>query len=202
MDSSPSPRVVLASTSPYRKKLLEDIGLHPVCLTPKADEATVSEENHSPREVAEERAFLKVRSISAQHPNDIVIGGDQLAHLEGKILGKPKTRENAFAQLKSMSGKTHQLITSLVVAYRGREYLHTDITSLRMRELSDENLKAYIALDDPLDCAGSYKIEKHGLWLFSRIESDDHTAIQGIPLLALVDQLSRLLGDFPVTALR
>src|SRR5690606_8232914 len=124
------------------------------------------------------------------------------AHLDGKILGKPKTKENAIQQLQAMAGKTHQLITSMVVAYRGCEYLYTDITSMRMRELAVEEIEKYIGLDEPLDCAGSYKIEKHGLWLCSRIESDDYAAIQGIPLLALAERLSGLLGNLPVASLR
>lgn len=187
--------IILASSSKYRKQLLEQIGLTPNCINPKCDESDISESLHSPLDVALKRAELKAQSVAQNHPEKIVIGSDQLANHDGRILGKPHTLDNAFKQLKSLSGKTHELITSLVVIQDGKSISKTNVTKLRMKALTDQQIQNYIQKDQPIDCAGSYKIEKHGLWLFEEIDTSDQTAIQGISLIDLIHVLAKFDFD-------
>ena len=112
--------------------------------------------------------------------------------LEGRIFGKPGTFEHALDQLAAMAGRTHDLITALAVWHEGRMYRHTDVTTLHMRVLDREAITRYVAADCPLDCAGSYKLEERGIILFERIETEDHTAITGLPLIALTTILSEV----------
>lgn len=191
-----NPNLILASTSVHRRKQLEEIGLFPFCIAPLADEASIADTAFSPREVAEKRAQLKARSVAAAHPDSIVIGADQLVELGGKVLGKPHYVENAVLQINAMSGKTHHLHTSMVLVFGAREITHTDTTSLKMHELAAEEIGAYVRMDQPLDCAGSYKIEDKGLWLFEKIDSADYTAIRGLPLLALINGLRKFGYSF------
>lgn len=177
------PEVILASSSPYRKKQLTDFGLNVTSIAPTADESEIRAEDFSPLEVAQKRAALKTRSIAKKHPETIVIGGDQLAHLQGEILGKPGSIEKAVNQLLRLSGAEHELITACEVHFAGQVFQHTDITKLTMHSLSRDEAQRYVELDHPIDCAGAYKIEKHGLWLMDKIITEDHTAITGLPLL-------------------
>jgi septum formation protein len=188
------PEIVLASTSPYRRKQLEDIGLSVRGVAPIADENTIGADGLSPREVAEKRAQLKTSSISAlpEFFDAIVIGGDQLVHLDGEILGKPGTVDQAVAQLLKMSGRQHELITACEIHWQGKVYRHIDVTKMHMRSLTEKEALAYVKKDQPLNCAGAYKIESSGLWLFERIDTSDHTAITGLPLLFVTDTLWNL----------
>ena len=174
-------KLILGSTSKYRKELLERLAIPFDIEAPKIDEDSEKDLALSPLQLAEKLAFLKAQSLKG--PNKVIIGGDQLVSFEGEILGKAGTVENAFQQIKKMQGKTHQLITTICV-FDGDEFeMHTNITELEMHALTDESIKKYIALDNPIDCAGSYKIEKHGIKLFRKIKSEDFTAIQGLPLM-------------------
>ena len=115
----------------------------------------------------------------------MIIGSDQLVSFENNILGKPHTKEKAFDQLKSMSGKTHSLLTSVTLINEDKEISFLNETKLTMKSLSDRFIQEYIEKDRPLDCAGSYKIERAGISLFDSIECDDFTAITGLPLIEL-----------------
>lgn len=191
MDRATSPELILASTSPYRRALLERLGIAFRAAAPEFDEKALPTEGLSPQAVAESLAVGKARSIQRREPRAIVIGCDQLVSLDGRILGKPGTVERAVAQLEAMSGRVHELITAMVVAGPDEEYAHTDISRLRMRNLDRSQIERYVATDAPLDCAGSYKLEKRGVVLFDRIETEDATAITGLPLLTLVRFLER-----------
>lgn len=184
--------IILASTSPYRKALLKQLGIEFDTQKPLVNEDDYKDPKLSPYELAQRLAYIKTQSVAKQNPNTIVIGGDQLAHFKGQTLGKPKTKEKALEQLKMMSGLTHELVTSICVIYQDQEEHFTDITKLTMKSLSDEQIKKYIERDQPLDCAASYKIEMTGMSLFEKIESQDFSSIQGIPLLRLSQILSRL----------
>lgn len=177
-------QLILASTSPYRRELLERLGVPFDARAPLIDEEKEKDPRLSPPALAEHLAELKARSLAA--PGALVLGGDQLVSFEGEILGKPGTLEKAQAQLARMSGRTHELITAIcLIDGDGRAHKHTDRTRVTFKSLSAEQIRKVVELDRPVDCAGSYKIEKHGISLVENIETADFTAIQGLPLLAL-----------------
>ncbi len=185
------PNIILASTSPYRRQLLERLGLPFEQRAPDCDEDALKTAGLAPRELAETLGRLKAESIAQTEPNAVVIGSDQLAHCDGRILGKPGNAEKAVNQLEFLAGRTHQLITAVTVCYQGAMHQHTDITTLSMRTLTREQLTRYVAADQPYNCAGAYKLECQGIGLFETIASDDHSAITGLPLLALTTLLSK-----------
>ena len=187
--------LILASTSPYRRALVERLGVPFRCVAPPVDEQALKAGwgGVSPRELAERLAMAKAAGVASGEPDAAVIGGDQLVALDGSILGKPGTTEQAIAQLRSMSGRSHELITALIVLRSGRIYAHTDVTRLYLRDLTPEAISRYVEADRPLDCAGSYKLEARGIALFERIDSEDHSAITGVPLIALTTIL-RTIG--------
>lgn len=191
MNSATAPELILASASPYRRALLERLGIAFRAVAPEFDERAISSEGLSPRSLAELLAAGKARSVQRREPRAIVIGCDQLVSLDGRILGKPGTVERAVAQLEAMSGRVHELITAMVLAGPDGEFAHTDVSRLRMRRLDHSQIERYVAADVPLDCAGSYKLEKRGVVLFDRIDTEDATAITGLPLLALIRLLER-----------
>jgi septum formation protein len=191
------PTLVLASTSPYRRALLERLGVPFRCLSPQVDEDVLKLTDADARSLAERLAHAKAASVAAEEPGSTVIGCDQVVSFEGRIFGKPRCVEQAVHQLAVMAGHAHELITALVVM-RGDQILqHTDVTRLWMRPLSRPAIARYVAADHPLDCAGSYKLESRGIALFDRIESADQTAITGLPLIALVSILRELGYELP-----
>lgn len=189
--------LILASTSPYRRELLTRLGIPFRCEAPVCDEEAIKAEGHAPRELAERLATLKAQSLAGRYPEAILIGSDQLASGPAGILGKPGTRAAALAQLESLSGRTHELITALAVWRDGRLWTHTDVARLTMRALTRAELERYVDADRPFDCAGSYKLEARGIALFERIDAADYTAIVGLPLMALAGQLRKLGLEVP-----
>lgn len=148
-------------------------------------------------ELAIKLAHAKAAAVSQANPDAIVIGADQLATIDGLILGKPGSPENAVQQLLKLAGRTHLLVTAMhVISPDGRNQQVLDQSQLTMRRLSKEALDRYVALDRPIDCAGSYKLEAAGIALFEQIQTQDHTAITGLPLLSLVRILEGL--NYPV----
>jgi septum formation protein len=190
--------LILASTSPYRRALVERLGLPFRSVAPLVDEDALKQTlgGLEPRELAERLALAKARSIAEVEPEATIIGGDQLVSFDGQILGKPGTVKNAVSQLLAMSGRTHELITALVVIHNGTVYAQTDVTRMTLRPLTQEQTFRYVEADLPLDCSGSYKLEARGITLFERIESADHSAIVGIPLIALTTILGNI--GYPV----
>lgn len=182
-------KLVLASTSPFRKAQLENLKIEFTADSPLVDEDNFKQKISHPKELCQTLAFEKANSLKAKYPNDIIIGADQLIELDNNILGKPKTKEKALEQLLLMSGKTHKLITSVCLIKGDSKKEHTDITRLTMKNLDTASLKKYIEFDNPLNCAGSYKIESTGLSLFSQVESNDHSAIIGLPLISIISFL-------------
>jgi len=184
--------LVLASTSRYRRALLERLGVPFRWLAPRVDEEAIKRAELEPRELAEQLALAKATSLCDTEPEATLIGSDQLVVHEGRAFGKPVSVEGAVAQLTAMAGKTHELVTALCVWHRGRTVTHTDLTRLHMRPLSRAEIERYVAADRPFDCAGGYKLEERGIALFESIESQDHTAITGLPLIALTTILRGL----------
>jgi septum formation protein len=177
--------------------LLERLGVPFRCRAPNCDESVVKGEESDPRKLAERLAYIKASSLVSDEPDAAIIGCDQLVSFQGQIFGKPATYARAVEQLESMAGETHELITALVVISGERTDRHTDVTRLRMRRLSRAAIERYVAADQPLDCAGSYKLESRGIMLFDKIETDDHTAITGLPLIALTTILRDLGFEIP-----
>ena len=162
-------------------------------MAPQFDEAVLSRDGKTPRAVAEALAEGKAASISILEQGATVIGCDQLVALEGRVLGKPGSLERAIEQLETLAGQTHELITALVVLRDEQSFRHTDVTRLRMRPLTRAEIERDAAHDRPIDCAGSYKLEQRGIVLFESIETEDHSAITGLPLIRLTGLL-RTLG--------
>lgn len=189
--------LVLASTSPYRRALLERLGVPFRAIAPAVDEDEFKARGLSPLALAETLARAKAESVGLGLPESIVIGSDQVAAIDGRALGKPGSVEAAEAQLEALAGRTHELVTAVAVRNRGSTISHTDITTLVMRPLSVEEISRYVTADRPLDCAGSYKLESRGITLFEKIVSDDHTAIVGLPLIALTTILRSLGMEIP-----
>lgn len=190
--------IILASTSIYRRKLLEQLGLSFSSQKPTFDEDSAQRNpNQSPQQWAEYLARSKAESLKG--PQVTVIGGDQLVALDQQILGKPKNFENALKQLQSMRNRTHQLITAVCVISGEKQKTWSSITTLKMRNLSDEQIASYLRMDEPYDCAGAYKIEQHGVLLFESIQSPDWTGIQGLPLLDIIQTLTEFGYSLPQT---
>lgn len=193
--------LVLGSTSPYRRQLLESLMIPFVCSKPLCDEESYKSQEKNPLALAALLARKKAESLA--QPGQIVIGGDQLVSFKDQILGKPHHFEGAFQQLSQMQSHTHELITAVCVAVSEDKTKEphliqwTDITRLTVKPLRSEQIKTYLEKDQPWDCAGSYKIEKHGLSLMEKIETEDFTAIQGLPLIRLSQVLHNLGYEIP-----
>ena len=145
-----------------------------------------------PRVLAEELANAKALSLRDEEPDATLIGCDQLVSFEGRIFGKPASDEGAVEQLSALAGRSHELITALAVWHDGRVFAHTDVTTLRMRSLDRAAIERYVAADRPIDCAGSYRLEARGITLFESIDSEDHSSITGLPLIALTTILRQI----------
>lgn len=186
-------KLVLASQSPYRKALLENFGLQFETQTPRVDEEKLKKNGpHDLTELTRYLALKKAESLQDLYANAVIVGSDQIAELGGERLDKPGSEERAFQQLKKMNGKSHRLITSLAIVSPLKTVIATDVTTLKLRQLSDEEIQCYIKLDQPFDCAGAYKIEKAGLSLLESVDTKDPSAIQGLPMIALTKALNEL----------
>ena len=194
--TSPRERpLVLASTSRYRRALLDRLGV------PFEVAAPDFQEEDAPALALDELvvylARAKAQSLSTRFPEALIIGADQIPELDGAMLLKPGTPEAARAQLTRLAGRRHRLLTAVALhePRSGRTRTALDVHHMTMRPLSDDRIRRYVAHDEPLDCAGSYKVEARGVTLFSAMEGRDHTAIVGLPLTIVVT----LLEEFGVT---
>lgn len=190
-------KIILASTSIYRKQQLERLNISFSTAAPNIDEKAFKAKGLDHIQLSKELSLLKARNISTFYDDAIVLGGDQVASFNQTILSKPKTKERAFEQLKSMAGKEHELITSLVIIANGQEYIHTSIAKMKMRQLTDTQISRYIDIDSPLHSCGSYRLEALGISLFESINCEDYTSIIGIPLMWTARKLSELGVSVP-----
>ena len=180
-------KIVLASTSPYRRELLQRLRLPFDVLAPAVDEGRLPGE--SPFALALRLAEAKAREVAQRRPDHIVIGSDQVAELDGEPIGKPHTHEAALAQLERMQGRRLVFHTALAVVAPGFALVESVPTTVTFRALGREALDAYLRIDQPYDCAGAAKIESLGIALVERVESDDPTALIGLPLIRLTSML-------------
>lgn len=185
-------RIILASTSKYRKNLLAQLGLPFECMDPQVDESPLKELKLHPEELALKLSYLKAEAVFKKESQAIVIGSDQVCYLEDEILSKPHQFDKAFVQLKKMSAKSHKLFTAVTIMAPDKTIQFSNTTTLHMRNLSDEEITTYLLADTPYDCAGSYKLESLGIRLFQKIEMTDHTSIIGLPLIELNQKLIEL----------
>jgi septum formation protein len=189
--------LVLASTSPYRRELLARLGLPFRTRAPMCDEDELKAAGLPLTELAAALARAKAESLRGVEPTSVLLGSDQVAAIDDRVLGKPGTVERAAEQLEALAGRTHLLVTAVALLREGRLQSHVDVTRLSMRPLSRAQIQRYVAADAPLDCAGSYRIEARGITLFDKIESADHTAIVGLPLIAVTSMLAALGYSVP-----
>jgi septum formation protein len=184
---TPRPRLVLASTSPYRRALLQRLGI----AFSVADPAVAEERRagEAPQDMAKRLAEAKARAVASRFPESLVIGSDQVAVCASEILGKPLTHDNAVRQLRKLSGRDAVFHTAVCV--HGERATATRVVPCRVsfRKLDDAIIERYLAKEKPYDCAGSAKAEGLGIALIARMESEDPTALIGLPLIALVDLL-------------
>ncbi|MFM6992806.1 MAG: Maf family nucleotide pyrophosphatase [Rhodoferax sp.] len=178
-----SRRLILGSTSRYRRELLQRLQLPFDVVAPEVDETPRAGE--SPRDLALRLALAKAQAVAERHPEAVVIGSDQVDDLDGEPLGKPGTHDRAVAQLRRMRGKTVVFQTALAVvcAQSGFEAIDLAPVSVTFRDLADAEIESYLLAETPYDCAGSAKSEGLGVALLDSIDSDDPTALVGLPLI-------------------
>lgn len=182
--------LILASTSPYRRRLLERLQISFRCVPPEVDESRLPGED--PRALALRLAQAKARFVATLHPSALVIGSDQVASLDGRCIGKPGNYEAAAAQLRCSSGKRVDFHTGIALVCHDRHFSDSLVVpfSVQFRPLSDAQIDNYLHREQPYDCAGSFKCEGLGIALFERMIGDDPTALEGLPLIALSALLS------------
>jgi len=186
----PSRQLILGSTSKYRLELLSRLRIPFDCVPPNVDETPLADE--TPQGLALRLALAKAKAVAALHPDAVVIGSDQVADLNGEPLGKPGSFERATAQLRAMRGQTVIFQTALAVVCHATGFEQVDIAAVRVvfRDLTDEEITAYLIAEEPYDCAGSAKSEGLGIALLERIDSDDPTALVGLPLIRTAKMIS------------
>lgn len=193
-----APPLILASTSRYRRELLERLRWPFEVMSPEVDESPGAGE--APALLAQRLALAKARAVAAQRPNCAVIGSDQVADLDGVPLGKPRDHTRAVAQLRLQRGKRVVFQTAVAVVHRASGYERCELASITVvfRALSDDEIEAYLRLDAPYDCAGSARCETLGITLLDAIHSDDPTALVGLPLI----RTARMLRELGIDTLR
>lgn len=184
-----TPQIVLASTSTYRRELLNRLGLAFEIASPETDETPLPDE--TPEQTALRLSEAKARAVAGQFPEALIIGSDQVAILDGKIFGKPGNHENAVRQLQTMRGRTVDFYTgiSLLNARTGTAQTRGISTRVTFRDLNDQEIENYLRREQPYNCAGSAKSEGLGIAVIARMEGDDPNALIGLPLIALCDLL-------------
>jgi septum formation protein len=185
------PKLVLASTSQYRRQLLERFGIRFTVAAPDVDETPLPGE--SSIDLTNRLARAKAEIVAHRHPASVVIGSDQVALFGREVIGKPGNPERCIEQLRMLSGERLSFHTAVNVIHSdsGSNQSHLDITTVYFRKLTKEEIERYVARERPVNCAGGFKAEALGITLFDRIESQDPTALIGLPLIWLADALRR-----------
>ena len=189
--TSINPKLILGSSSPFRKQVLASLMVEFETCSPDIDESPLC--NESPIELVERLAIEKAKAVGTSFPNSLVIGSDQVALHGTEIVGKPHTHEVAIKQLRDASGKKIELFTGLALLdTRTNEIQHEVIPfTVHFKELSDDVIERYLRKEKPYNCAGSVKSEGLGVSLFERFDGDDPNALIGLPLIRLVTMLER-----------
>lgn len=195
------PRLILASTSRYRRDLLQRLRLPFEIVSPDVDETP--HRGETPADLARRLALAKARVVAQMHPQAVVIGSDQVADLEGTPIGKPGSHERAVAQLRAMSGRSVVFQTAVAVVRAETRHVGEVLVpvTVRFRPLADDEIEHYLRIEQPYDCAGSARSESLGIALLEAIESDDPTALVGLPLIRTA-ALLRAAGIDPLRPAR
>lgn len=182
-------QLVLGSTSPFRRQLLEKLGLPFDTASPETDETPL--DNESPEQLVARLAEAKARAVASQYPEGLIIGSDQVAVNAGAILGKPHTHEVAMQQLHNASGKHVRFLTGLCLYNAAKDVAQVEVVPFDVvfRQLSGEMIDNYLKAEQPYNCAGSFKSEAMGIALFERLEGEDPNTLIGLPLIRLVRML-------------
>ena len=188
--------LILASSSPYRQRLLSRLGQPFEARSPGVDET--AQDGESPDALALRLAAAKAAAIASAQPDAVVIGSDQVASLGGRALGKPGAAARAIEQLQACSGRSVTFYTGLALRVPGETAprVHLEPFTVYFRKLRDAEIRDYVNREQPLDCAGSFKWEALGIALFDRMEGDDPTSLEGLPLIALTQMLGE--AGYPV----
>lgn len=189
-------RLILASSSRYRRDMLSRLRIPFTAVSPDIDETPLPGE--TPAALSLRLSLAKAEAVCARHPGSLVIGSDQVATIDGMPIGKPGNFERAREQLHMLSGRTVEFHSSLCVHDGKRHEIDDVITRCVFRELSSQEIDAYLHADEPFDSAGSAKAESLGIALMQAMHSDDPTAIIGLPLIAL-SRMLRSFGVDPIT---
>lgn len=176
-------KLILGSTSPYRRELLARLRIPFDVAAPDVDETP--QDSETPKQLACRLAMAKARAVAAQFPSSVVIGSDQVADLDGQPLGKPGNHARAVAQLQLMRGKTVIFQTAVAVVCQDSQFAQMDLAqvNVKFRSLTDAEIEAYLLAETPYDCAGSAKSEGLGIALLESIDNDDPTALVGLPMI-------------------
>ena len=191
MSPAPAPLIILASTSRYRRELLDRLGLPFECVPPGIDESR--QPTDTVQDLPRRLAKHKAEAVAERFPQALVIGSDQVAVRGDTLLGKPGTEANCRRQLLESSGREVEFLTAVHVINgpQGQADAHVDVTRVRFRQLEADEIDRYVTRERPLDCAGGFKAEALGISLFEAIESSDPTALTGLPLIWLCAALRR-----------
>ncbi|GLX76801.1 Maf-like protein [Thalassotalea insulae] len=190
--------IILGSTSPFRKSLLEKLNIAFSCAKPQVDETPLV--NETPQALVERLAILKAKAVANEHDNALIIGSDQVATCDGEILGKPHTAENAIKQLTKFSGKCVTFYTGLAIYSSTSSTVKSLVEPFKVhfKQLNQQDIENYVNAEQPLNCAGSFKSEGLGICLFDRLEGDDPNSLIGLPLIRLNELLQSF--DFNILA--
>ena len=183
--------LILASSSPFRRQILDKLKIDYSCISPDIDETALS--NESAEHLVARLAESKARKVGEEQPNSLIIGSDQVAVLGDEILGKPHTHENAVAQLQKLSGNAVTFLTGLSLLNSATGQTQTEVVPFKVyfRELTKDMIENYLQAETPYNCAGSFKSEALGIVLFDKLEGEDPNTLIGLPLIRLVRMLEK-----------
>jgi len=189
--SHSSSKLVLASTSPFRKEILAKLGIQFETASPNIDESPL--DNETPEQLVVRLAELKTRAVAADYPQHLIIGSDQVAVIDGSIIGKPHTHERAIEQLNNASGKTVRFYTGLCLYNSKTKSSQSEAVPFDVifRKLTSSQIENYLQAEKPYNCAGSFKSEALGITLFERLLGDDPNTLIGLPLIRLIAMLEK-----------
>ncbi len=191
MQFMPNPLLILGSSSPFRKQVLNSLMVNFETSSPDIDES--AREGESPVQLVERLAIEKAQEVAKSHPNALIIGSDQVAMHGDKIVGKPHTHERAVEQLREASGKKIELFTGLALVNAKTGHIQSEVVpfTVHFKDLSEDTIERYLRKEQPYNCAGSVRSEGLGVALFERFDGDDPNALIGLPLIRLVAMLER-----------
>ncbi|GMR16870.1 MAG: nucleoside triphosphate pyrophosphatase [Gammaproteobacteria bacterium] len=184
-------KLILASTSLFRKAILDKLGIEFETASPETDETPLEDE--TPQQLVERLSIAKAKAVADKTSNALVIGSDQVSVINGEIIGKPLTHENAVKQLQNASGKTVTFYTGLCLYNSATHQYQSEVVPFNVvfRQLSEQQIDSYLKKEQPYNCAGSFKSEALGIILFEKLQGEDPNTLMGLPLIRLVKMLEK-----------